>query len=112
MVYSVKPFWIFIVPLTSDIIFCSRTRFQVSSGSSRSPTRRKTHSSAARKVEVNFAWRIDMLVADISFTLKKSGSDLWKEIVVFGMKRLPGEKVRVLICLLSFSLPCFRSLGL
>uniref|UniRef100_F1KSV0 Vacuolar protein sorting-associated protein 41 n=1 Tax=Ascaris suum TaxID=6253 RepID=F1KSV0_ASCSU len=74
-----------ILPACSD-------QASVSSGSSRSPTRRKTHSSAARKVEVNFAWRIDMLVADISFTLKKSGSDLWKEIVVFGMKRLPGEK--------------------
>ncbi|KHN74077.1 Vacuolar protein sorting-associated protein 41 -like protein [Toxocara canis] len=74
-----------ILPTTQD-------QTSTSSASSRSPTRRKERTSAMRKVEVHYAWRIDMVVADVSFTLREGETGFWKEIVVFGMKRLPSEK--------------------
>uniref|UniRef100_A0A0R3RXB1 RING-type domain-containing protein n=1 Tax=Elaeophora elaphi TaxID=1147741 RepID=A0A0R3RXB1_9BILA len=40
-----------------------------------------------KRVEVHYAWKFDMYIADISFTLSDDKSCFWKEITVFGMKK-------------------------
>lgn len=49
-------------------------------------------STEVKRVEVHFAWKLDMYIADISYTLSDEiGS--WKEIAVFGMKKAACQKV-------------------
>ncbi|VIO99680.1 Vacuolar assembly protein VPS41 homolog, putative [Brugia malayi] len=44
-----------------------------------------------KEVEVHYAWKFDMYIADISFTLSDDKSCFWKEITVFGMKKAAVE---------------------
>ncbi|VDK80649.1 unnamed protein product [Onchocerca ochengi] len=44
-------------------------------------------STELKRVEVHYAWKFDMYIADISFTLNDDKSCSWKEITVFGMKK-------------------------
>lgn len=46
-----------------------------------------------KKVEVHYSWKLDMYIADISYTLKDSSLENWAEIVVFGLKKPLSEKV-------------------
>ncbi|VDK49048.1 unnamed protein product [Anisakis simplex] len=65
----------------------------VSSTNSQSPARKKGgQTSLMRRVEIHYAWKLDMIVAGVSFTLKENETDFWKEIVVFGMKRAVTDK--------------------
>ena len=50
-------------------------------------------SSTERKVEVHYAWKLDLFVADISFTLKDAASEGWAEVAVFGVKKSTAEEV-------------------
>ncbi|VDD86824.1 unnamed protein product [Enterobius vermicularis] len=45
-----------------------------------------------KKVEVHYSWKLDMYIADISYTLKDSSLENWAEIVVFGLKKPLSEK--------------------
>ncbi|KAL3991177.1 hypothetical protein ACH3XW_34810 [Acanthocheilonema viteae] len=44
-------------------------------------------STERKRVEVHYAWKFDMYIADISFTLTDDKSCFWKEIAVFGIKK-------------------------
>ncbi|KAM3727480.1 Vacuolar protein sorting-associated protein [Dirofilaria immitis] len=44
-------------------------------------------STEMKRVEVHYAWKFDMYIADISFTFSDDKSYCWKEITVFGMKK-------------------------
>ncbi|VDK80996.1 unnamed protein product [Litomosoides sigmodontis] len=44
-------------------------------------------SNKNKQVEVHYAWKVDMYIVDISFTLSDDKSCFWKEITIFGMKK-------------------------
>uniref|UniRef100_A0A0N5AMX6 RING-type domain-containing protein n=1 Tax=Syphacia muris TaxID=451379 RepID=A0A0N5AMX6_9BILA len=49
-----------------------------------------------KRVEVHYSWKLDMYVADVSFTLKDlNGVNDWAEIVAFGMKKSVDDEGKV-----------------
>lgn len=52
-------------------------------------------STGKKEVEVHYVWKLDMYIADISFTLSDDKTCSWKEITVFGIKNTAVQDVNL-----------------